>query len=855
MPEPGINDPDFSRPATKSVRGPVGGQLTRKRLRAPIKIPGEYAKFQLNDGRVLSDVLGEEFFLPESRSDGDEPLPAYPLDQMPKGNPPFGGAFEGNPRFSRGPAAGSSVSGQRPGGGRIENPGRRLEDAEKPEFTSADILNPRDRRELESLDITMQGAVRKIAQHEDRLDLYERRFKNKWIDARAMGQARRYFEFRIGQQEALIARNENRLTEIRAAALLDAAALSPGDAPRAEDAREDGAPVFPTARPRPANVESGMPGGAEEARDDEGFWTLGLPLTAEGQVNESALRPGAVYRVPDSAGGGTGQWKSGMFYNFDQKGDWRLRTVGDLDAYAGASDAPTPEERDEQAMDDLDKAFMPAADMNDDDIGKFKKETGYGLTRGEGGFTLTDPSGRELFDLANEDAAELARIWSPEIASQIATMGLPWREDLTPEEKRKLLAEAIGADKLGPARKYITGRGRAANASRDAKRHLIQLRMKAYDDLAAAMERGASGEEIGELLGEFHAAMLPEVLGTERFVREFLMDLVPGLGNVRSFRHLQNDIAEIDRAIETGEWDDAAWASGMAVLDFIGIFPGGNVLKGLARGAVDLVPYARRALAERSIRRLARQWNDPDIEKVNARMFFGDVFDEFSLEMQEKLRGLLNDRIGKGGGEKILEGLGKQMDPSAGRGVPVKLPSGQGFLSMTREYDLEARYWSDIVASKNATLGRLARWLVNAGDEAASGAKAEVKKFELKVGERGKPPREDLPDTYFRENPDVARKNGVNEIVDLRMDPKEIPIVFVMDDLSGHLNKWVKQGRLSRSDADVLQQAMKQMMSKGTSNMSLKDYTGLLARLAAAPARSADIEPENEPAPIPDNIP
>ena len=87
------------------------------------------------------------------------------------------------------------------------------------------------------------------------------------------------------------------------------------------------------------------------------------------------------------------------------------------------------------------------------------------------------------------------------------------------------------------------------------------------------------------------------------------------------------------------------------------------------------------------------------------------------------------------------------------------------------------------------------------------------------------------------------------------MDPKEIPIVFVMDDLSGHLNKWVKQGRLSRSDADVLQQAMKQMMSKGTSNMSLKDYTGLLARLAAAPARSADIEPENEPAPIPDNIP
>ena len=76
----------------------------------------------------------------------------------------------------------------------------------------------------------MQSAERKIALHEDRHDLFERRFKNKRIDARAMGRARRYFEFRIGQQEALIGRNENRLAEIRAAA------LSPGDTPRAEKA-------------------------------------------------------------------------------------------------------------------------------------------------------------------------------------------------------------------------------------------------------------------------------------------------------------------------------------------------------------------------------------------------------------------------------------------------------------------------------------------------------------------------------------------------------------------------------------------------------------------------------------------
>ena len=54
---------------------------------------------------------------------------------------------------------------------------------------------------------------------------------------------RRYFEFRSGQQEALIARNENRLMEIRADALLDAATLPPGETPRAEDARDGGAPA------------------------------------------------------------------------------------------------------------------------------------------------------------------------------------------------------------------------------------------------------------------------------------------------------------------------------------------------------------------------------------------------------------------------------------------------------------------------------------------------------------------------------------------------------------------------------------------------------------------------------------
>lgn len=66
MPDPGIGNPDFGRPTANLGRGPRRGRMARKRLRPPIKVPGEYAEFRLEDGQLLIDVLGEEFFGPDS---------------------------------------------------------------------------------------------------------------------------------------------------------------------------------------------------------------------------------------------------------------------------------------------------------------------------------------------------------------------------------------------------------------------------------------------------------------------------------------------------------------------------------------------------------------------------------------------------------------------------------------------------------------------------------------------------------------------------------------------------------------------------------------------------------------------
>lgn len=62
MPDPGTGNPDFGRPTANPGRGPRRGRMARKGPRPPIKVPGEYAEFRLEDGRHLrmwEEVGGE----------------------------------------------------------------------------------------------------------------------------------------------------------------------------------------------------------------------------------------------------------------------------------------------------------------------------------------------------------------------------------------------------------------------------------------------------------------------------------------------------------------------------------------------------------------------------------------------------------------------------------------------------------------------------------------------------------------------------------------------------------------------------------------------------------------------------
>ena len=190
------------------------------------------------------------------------------------------------------------------------------------------------------------------------------------------------------------------------------------------------------------------------------------------------------------------------------------------------------------------------------------------------------------------------------------------------------------------------------------------------------MERGASDEEIGELLGNFNAAMMPEVFGTERFFRELLMDVAPGLGNARSVRHLQNDIAEVERAIETGEWGDAAMASGMAVLDAVGIFPGGNLLKAGGRRLAKGVRAAARPLARLVPRKLKARWElqkfmanwDESFPTATAKEYFAKVWDDLPPHM----RTFLDERYKNFAGSAAENIVGKKFDDAGFNLAPTQ---------------------------------------------------------------------------------------------------------------------------------------------------------------------------------------
>jgi hypothetical protein len=296
----------------------------------------------------------------------------------------------------------------------------------------------------------------------------------------------------------------------------------------------------------------------------------------------------------------------------------------------------------------------------------------------------------------------------------------------------------------------------------------------------------------------------------------------------------------------------------MAVLDAIGMLPGGNMLKAGVklggRGLVKSVPHLDGMLAERTIRRFKAQWRHPKGPVPGARAFFGeDALEGLTDDQIKSLDGLLRNRFGTAGAEEYLWTLGKRMDPEIDpkfhRQFSVDLAGVPNALSETRKLDLLAAYRSDILAEKNALLGRFARWFAGANRRAYDRTHLRTG-FELKFGDQAKPRRERIPDDYFNDNPLEAADQGFRGVDDLRMHVDDIPIEFVLQDLPKHLEKAVRKGKLSSDEMDLLLRAMKQMRSNGIMGLPIEKYATLLARIGAGAARRTDTEADDDPTAI-----
>lgn len=93
MPEPGIDDCDFDRPTTDRKK-------FRRRSKARVKLPGEYAEFRLSDGRPLGEVMGDGFFGPASESHGDRPIVKSIREQSREDNSPLARIMRDDPRIA-----------------------------------------------------------------------------------------------------------------------------------------------------------------------------------------------------------------------------------------------------------------------------------------------------------------------------------------------------------------------------------------------------------------------------------------------------------------------------------------------------------------------------------------------------------------------------------------------------------------------------------------------------------------------------------------------------------------------------------------------------------------------------------
>jgi hypothetical protein len=472
---------------------------------------------------------------------------------------------------------------------------------------------------------------------------------------------------------------------------------------------------------------------------------------------------------------------------------------------------------------------LPAPALTREYLERFRNRSGYPLVKTEeGDFELQDPdTGKALAVLSKDTAAGLVRSWDS-YSDRIALLRIVGRTDIDAEEMFRVAEpffSKVDSAEMGPT-KAIGSAGRAGVLARiKMQQKLADGERAAFRKAAAAIDEGADRQQV---LSQLRKDILDDMDADFTFL-EFLADMAPVLGNLRSIRHAGNDFAE---AREAQGWEEFAHAAG-GVADVLGIVPGLNAIKMVGRGAVKMTPYGERVVADLALRRLERNFRDTS-HKIDVKRLFGDVWNDVPDRAKRRVGFDANMALGAAG-EAHFTALAKKADPDV-EIQAIRRLTEQG-LPEKRVYDFVKREVFDSIRQDIA--GKFPSVM---GRQIEPTAVRRIAS-EGKVGATDKTPRQRRFDGAVTTRQELAEEIGVDDVRDIRMFPEEIPAKLAIADFEERIPRLIRDRVVDRQTADALLRAFKKSYARGLTNVLIDDYVGLIARLVATAPHHGAFEP------------
>ncbi|MCP4348894.1 MAG: hypothetical protein GY795_25725, partial [Desulfobacterales bacterium] len=337
---------------------------------------------------------------------------------------------------------------------------------------------------------------------------------------------------------------------------------------------------------------------------------------------------------------------------------------------------------------------------------------------------------------------------------------------------------------------------------------------------------------------------------------QFLADVTPGPGNVRSAYHFKDNVANANDSLEKGDYKAASIYAGLAMLDGMGTLPGGAPARlakgaaaragktgakaaadGLKNIATKAVPYKDARLAEKTLEALADTGGKTKKTLKGANVFNKEAWDKLTDAERKEIGDQLSKIIGNSG-EEYLETFLKRMDPKAvGYSKLSKYKNASNSITPytvhtpkgIRNYDGFARSVDDRIKDDKNTVERLL----------SLGKKEKVRSnpsaYELKTGKIGAGKGQKPKDDWLRETPGALEERNLKDIKNIRINPKNIPDKIVNKQANAVLDDLIKKGEIDPKVAKGLRnggysKAFKEELNAATGHLSAKDFDRILYR-------------------------